>query len=140
MHWTLFKRSHCIKDNRLVANNVHVIHAVYPINFIGVPVSPQGLLSRVLESGSDYLVIEVTWDTPDPDLDSRTDFYHYKVLDGLQEENASVVLDFNTTNTTVIIDLNGLNTALFVLSAWNCEGASTPAAIVIHNGENEILL
>ena len=95
-------------------------------------------MSRVLESGSDYLAIEVIWDPPDPDLGSRTDSYHYQVLDGLQEENTSVVLDFNTTNTTVIIDLNGLSTALFVLSAWNCEGASTPVAIVIHNGENEI--
>ena len=95
-------------------------------------------MSRVLKSSSENFIVEVTWDPPDPDLDSRTDFYHYQVLDGLQEENASVALDFNTTNTTVIIDLNGLHTALFVLSAWNCEGTSTPVAIVIHNGENKV--
>ena len=78
-------------------------------------------MSRVLEYDSEYLTIEMTWEPADPDVNSRTDFYHCQVVDGLLEENASVVLDFNTTNTTVIIDINRINTAAaliqFVLSA-----------------------
>ena len=108
-----------------------------------MPSSPQGLMSRVLEYGSEYLTIEMTWKSPDLDNDSRIDFYHCQVLDGLSEENSSVVLDFNTTNTTLIIDINRINisTALlqFVLSACNCNGASIPVAVVISifNGEKE---
>ena len=112
--------------------------------FIGEPFPPQGLMSRVLEYGSEYLTIEMTWEPPDLDNDSRIDFYHCQVLDGLSEENASVVLDLNTTNTTitVIID-NNTSTALlqFVLSrsACNCNGGSIPVAVVISilNGEKE---
>ena len=63
-------------------------------------------MSRVLEYGSEYLTIEMTWEPPNQDIDSRIDFYHCQVLDGLLKENASVVLDFNTTNTTVVIDIN----------------------------------
>lgn len=95
-------------------------------------------MSRVLECGSDYFTIEMTWEPPDPDLVSRIDFYHYQVLDSLSEENASAILDSNTTNTTVIIDIEGISTALFVLSACNCNGASTPVVFVISNGEKEI--
>ena len=98
-------------------------------------------MSRVLEYGSEYLTIEMTWEPPDLDNDSRIDFYHYQVLDGLSEENASVLLDFNTTNTTVtvIIDINTSAALLqFVLSACNCNGASIPVAlVVISYGEKE---
>jgi hypothetical protein len=108
-------------------------------------------MSRVLEYGSEYLTIDIIWESPDTGVDSRIDFYHYQVLDSLSEENASVILDLNTTNTTVIIDVNGINTSndfaamlQFVLSAWNCNGASIPVAIVISidngTGEKEILL
>jgi hypothetical protein len=97
-------------------------------------------MSRELEYGSEYVTIETTWEPPDPDVDSRIDFYHCQVLDGLSEENASVVLDLDTSNTmlTVIIDINRFAALLrFVLSAWNCNGASIPVAIVIFNGEKE---
>ena len=108
---------------------------------IGVPLSPQGLMSRVLEYDSENVTIEITWNPPNPEVDSRIDFYHYQVLDGLSEENASVVLDFNTTNTTVIIDINGINISaallLFVLSACNCNGASIPVAVVVSNHYGE---
>ena len=84
----------------------------------------------------------MTWEPGDRDVDSMIDFYHYQVLDGLLEENASVVIDFNTTNTTVIIDINKINSSAtllqFVLSAYNCNGASIPVAIVISDGEKEI--
>ncbi len=108
-----------------------------------MPSSPQGLMRRVLEYGSEYLTIETTWEPPDSDDNSRIDFYHCQVLDGLSEENASVVLDLNTTNTTVIVDINRINTSAallqFILSAWNCNGASIPVAVVISifNGEKE---
>ena len=96
-------------------------------------------MSRVLEYDSEYLTIEMTWEPADPDVDSRIDFYHCQVLDGLLEENASLVLDFNTTNTTVIIDINRINTSSaflqFVLSASNCNGSSIPVTIVISDGE-----
>jgi hypothetical protein len=87
--------------------------------------------------GSEYVTIEITWEPPDIHVDSRIDFYHYQVLDGLSEENASVVLDFNTTNTTVIVNTSSA-LLQFVLSAWNCNGASIPVTIVISNGEKEI--
>ena len=82
----------------------------------------------------------MTWEPSDPDVDSRMDFYHYQVLDDLSEENASVVLDFNTTNTTIIININRISTSAalvqFVLSAYNCNGASALVTVVIFNGEN----
>ena len=117
-----------------------LIKNVYLIYSIGVPFPPQGLMSRVLEYGSEYFTIEVTWEPAYQDIDSRVDFYHYQVIDGLLEENASVVLDLNTTNTTIIIDINKINISAallqFVLSACNCNGASIPVAVVIFNGEN----
>ena len=83
----------------------------------------------------------MTWEPPNQDNDSRIDYYHCQVLDGLSEENASVVLDFNTTNTTVIIDINKINSSAtllqFVLSAYNCNGASIPVAVVVSYGEKE---
>ena len=90
-------------------------------------------MSRVLEYGLEYLTIEITWEPPDQDFDSRIDFYHYQILDGLLEEN---ILDFNTTNTTIIVmDINriSISAALlqFVLSAYNCNGPSISVAIVI---------
>ena len=94
-----------------------------------------------MEYGLEYLTIESTWEPPNPDVDFRIDFYHYQVLDGLSEENASVVLNFNTTNTTVVIDIN-TSTALlqFVLSAYNCNGLSIPVTILISNGEEKIYI
>ena len=97
-------------------------------------------MSRVLEYSSEYLTIKMTWKPPDLDNDSRIDFYHCQVLNGLSEENVSVVLDFNTTNTTVtvIIDINTSAALLqFVLSACNCNGGSIPVAVVISYGEKE---
>ena len=99
-------------------------------------------MSRVLEYGSEYLTIEITWEPADPDVDSRIDSYHCQVLDGLLEENASVVLDFNTTNTAVVIDINRINISAallqFILSAYNCNGPSNSVAIVISTaGEKE---
>jgi hypothetical protein len=100
-------------------------------------------MSQVLEYGSEYLTIEMTWEPPDLDNASSIDFYHYQVLDGLSEENVSVVLDLTTTNTTVIIDINRINTSAallqFVLSACNCNGASIPVVVVIlqFNGEKD---
>ena len=100
-------------------------------------------MGQVLEYGLEYLTIEITWEPPNPDVDSRIDFYHCQVLDGLLEENASAVLDLNTTNTTVVIDINRINISAallqFVLSASNCNGASIPVTIVISiAGEKEI--
>ena len=97
-------RLSCVTDiNRLVpifivrTDQKHLFNFIYAI---GVPFPPQGLMSRVLEYGSEYFTIEMTWEHAYQDIDSRVDFYHYQVVDGLSEENASVVLDLNTTNTT----------------------------------------
>ena len=94
-------------------------------------------MSQVLEYGSENLTSEITWEPPIPDIDSRINFYHCQVLDGLSKENASVVLDLNTTNTTVIINIDKINISAallqFVLSAHNCNGASVLAAIAISN-------
>ena len=49
--------------------------------------------------------VEITWEPPDLDLDSRIDFYHYQILVSLSKENATDIntIESNTTNTTVII-------------------------------------
>ena len=49
-------------------------------------------MGRVLECDSEYLIIAMIWEPPNLDNDSRIDFYHCQVLEGLSEENASLVL------------------------------------------------
>ena len=98
-----------------------------------MPSSPQALesRSRVLEYDTNYYsTVEVMW--VHPGNDSRIDFYHYLLFDGLTEVNASesVILESNTTNTTVIIDDNGVS-ILFVLSACNCKGTSDPVKLMV---------
>ena len=96
------------------------------------PSLPQALRSRVLEFGTDYFTIEVTWEPPGND--SRVDFYHYQVIDN--SEGASVSYQVNTTNTTAILFciLYGINIS-FVLIANNCEGTSAPVSYAIYIGK-----
>lgn len=120
---------------------ITIIIKLYDIvnNFTDVPSSPQRLMRKILESGSDYITIKMIWEPPNPDIDSRVDFYHFQVYDDMIKANATVILDSNTTNTTDIIMIdNEIGTALFVLSAYNCNGASTPVELVISTGENEL--
>ena len=90
-------------------------------------------MSRVLASFTNYSEVEITWEPPAND--SRVDVYHYQVINSMQ---ASVILESTTMNTTIIIDAYGMSPTLFVLSAWNCKGASIPIALFISNGEVRI--
>ena len=96
----------------------------------GVPSSPQGLVSRVLESDTNYSIVEVKWEPPDND--SRADFYHYQVV--VDSEGTTHTLnDVNTTNTGAIVCNSPYNVnTSFVLSANNCEGRSAPITLVLN--------
>ena len=96
-----------------------------------MPSLPQLLMSRVLASFNNYSEVEITWEPPAND--SRVDVYHYQVINNMR---ASVILDSTTKNTIVVIDAYEISpTLLFLLSAWNCKGASIPIALFISNGE-----
>ena len=106
------------------------MHACHGYPYTDAPSLPQALRSRVLESGTDYSTIEVTWEPPGND--SRVDFYQYQVVDS--SEGASVSYQANTTNTTAILFCYGINIS-FVLIANNCEGTSAPVTYAIYIGK-----
>ena len=93
------------------------------------PSPPQALMSRVLESDTNYSTIEVTWEPPDND--SRVDFYHFKVV--ADSEGISYTLyAVETTNTTVVLSIfpyTDLNITVFLSIMDSCGEKSTPAVL-----------
>lgn len=99
----------------------------------GPPSSPQALMSRVLESNTNYSIVEVTWEPPDNN--SKVDFYHYQVVVDL--EGTSYTLyesDVKTTNTTVVLSIlpNNVNITFFLSTTDSCGRKSIPVALFMN--------
>ena len=83
-------------------------------------------MSRVLESDTNYSIVEVMWEPPDND--SRVDFYHFEVV--ADSEGISYTLyAIETPNTTVVLSIFSSNVSITVfLSAMDsCGTRSVPA-------------
>ena len=83
-----------------------IVHAaningrVYPYhnNILAAPPSPpQALMSRVLESDTNYFTVEVTWEPLGND--SRVDFYHFKVVADSERISYTLMYTGETPNT-----------------------------------------
>ena len=111
-------------------------HASCTYHDTGPPSPPQVLMSRVLESYTNYSRAEVTWEPLGND--SRMDFYHYQVAVYLNGTNCTLY-DAETTNTTVTVLLsifpyNVNTTVTFFLSVMDtCGRKSAPTVILFTN-------
>ena len=93
------------------------------------PSPPLNLRSRILEYYTNSSTVEVMWEPPSND--SRVDFYQYQLINNLTE-----VIVSNTANTTAVLSGIPYNVNMsFVISAYNCVGASQPASLVINIGK-----
>ena len=78
--------------------------------------------------------VEISWDPPDPlNNDPQVDYYHYELMDRLNE---LVMTVDNTSNTSAILeDILYNNNLTFSLSAVNCVGRSSPITYHINIGK-----
>ena len=77
------------------------------------------------------VTINVTWEPPSDNY-SRVDLYCYQII---TEGNASGLV-FNTTeNVSILSELPRDVEILFVISAYNCRGASAQVTLIIDIGK-----
>ena len=77
----------------------------------------------------------MTWESPRLSNYSRVDFYCYQIM---AEEGALPIQDlvFNTIDTEVVLSGIPYNIEIsFVISAYNCQGASAEVSLVINCGK-----
>ena len=90
-------------------------------------------MSRILESDNNYSTVEVTWEPPGNNSNSRIGIYHYQLVDYL----GGTLHEANTTNTTVTVTISGLLYNIinisFILSANYCGRRSTPVTLILNN-------
>ena len=102
-------------------------NSIHDPGLIGPPSPPQILMSRVLESDTNYSLIEMTWEPPGNH--SKVDFYHYQVVVDLEAMSYSCILyNTTTTNTTAVLSIQLLygGNVSFSLSVINyCGEKST---------------
>ena len=86
-----------------------------------------------MESYTNYSTVEVTWEPPRPDNNSRVDFYHYQVIVDM-EGTSYMLYNVKTTNTTVILSDFPYNVNVtFLLSANDrCGGKSKPILLFMN--------
>ena len=88
-------------------------------------------MSRILESDTNYSIVEVTWEPPNELNGSRVKFYHYKIVD--LEGTSYTLHDAKTTNTSTIVLISIPFYVTFFLSATdNCGGKSIPKALLLN--------
>ena len=104
---------------------------IYVYICVGTPKSPANISRTTKYYQSNFSTVEIAWNPP-LNLDPQVDYYHYKLIDRLNE---SVVMDGDTNNTSAILeDIPYNNDLIFSLSAVNCVGRSSPITYNINIG------
>ena len=98
----------------------------------GTPRNPTNISSMVQEYQRISSTVEISWDPP-LNNDPQVDYYHYELMDRLNE---LVMTVDNTSNTSAILeDIPYNNNLTFSLSAVNCVGRSSPITYHINIGK-----